>query len=63
MTAVIKGGRAKTPVEVTVRGEDGGETSLTATDGRPFWVDDDGRAETPGGRWIDAVELRRDQWL
>ncbi|MFC0526115.1 RHS repeat-associated core domain-containing protein [Phytohabitans kaempferiae] len=63
VTAVIKGDGAKTLVEVTVRGQDGSERPLTATDGHPFWVDDDGQAETPGGRWIDAVELRRGQWL
>jgi RHS repeat-associated protein len=63
VTAVIKGDGAKTLVEVSVRGQDGGERSLTATDGHPFWVDEDGRAETPGGRWIDAVELQRGQWL
>lgn len=49
---------------MTVVGEDGSKQSLTATDGHPFWVDDDdGQAGTPGGRWVDAVELKRGQWL
>jgi RHS repeat-associated protein len=63
VTAVIKGDGAKTLVDVAVVGEDGSRQSLSATDGHPFWIDDDGKAETPGGRWIDAVELKRGQWL
>jgi RHS repeat-associated protein len=63
VTAVITGDGAKKLVDVTVVDSNGSKQSLTATDGHPFWVDDDGRAETPGGRWVDAAELRRGHWL
>lgn len=59
VTATITGDGDKDLVEVTVAG---GET-LTATAGHPFWTDDDGAATTPGGRWIDAAELRQGDWL
>ncbi|MEJ3743823.1 RHS repeat-associated core domain-containing protein [Actinomycetes bacterium KLBMP 9797] len=63
VTAAIKGEGGKRLIDVTVVGEDGSKESLTATDGHPFWVDDDGKASTPGGQWIDAVDLKRGQWL
>ncbi|GAA2532014.1 RHS repeat-associated core domain-containing protein [Winogradskya humida] len=46
---------------VTVTTADGG--SVTATDGHPFWTDNDGRAGTPDGHWVDAKDLRRGDWL
>ncbi|MEU9744287.1 RHS repeat-associated core domain-containing protein [Streptomyces niveus] len=54
VTALIKGAGDKQLVDITL---DTGETStLTATDGHPFWV--------PAlGRWIEADELTAGQWL
>lgn len=63
VSAVIVGTGEKDLVNVEVKAVDGTKSALTATAGHPFWVDDDGRADTPGGRWIDAAELRHGQWL
>ncbi|MFI6086071.1 RHS repeat-associated core domain-containing protein [Streptomyces sp. NPDC051217] len=54
VTALIKGTGDKQLVDITL---DTGKTStLTATDGHPFWV--------PAlGRWIEADELTAGQWL
>lgn len=46
---------------VTITTADGG--SVTATGGHPIWADDDGNAATPGGRWVDAKDLRIGDWL
>ncbi len=46
---------------ITITTADGG--SVTATDGHPIWTDDDGSATTPGGRWVDAKDLRVGDWL
>ncbi|GGK81462.1 hypothetical protein GCM10012284_14360 [Mangrovihabitans endophyticus] len=59
VTALIVGEGAKDLVDISV---DGGQT-VTATAGHAFWVDQDGRADTPGGQWINAAELRHGQWL
>lgn len=54
VTALIKGTGEKQLVDITLA--DGKTSTLTATDGHPFWV--------PGlGRWIDADELTTGQWL
>ncbi|BCJ55405.1 hypothetical protein Asp14428_68800 [Actinoplanes sp. NBRC 14428] len=45
---------------ITVTTTDG---TVTATTGHPFWIDTDGDPATPGGRWIDASELRHGHWL
>jgi RHS repeat-associated protein len=63
VTALIVGDGDKQLVDVTVTGSDGRAATITATDGHPFWIDDDGQQATPGGRWIDAAELRHGQWL
>ncbi|MFJ9032886.1 RHS repeat-associated core domain-containing protein [Streptomyces sp. NPDC102274] len=55
VTALIKGTGDKQMVDIALTG---GKTSstLTATDGHPFWV--------PAlGRWIEADELTTGQWL
>ncbi|WP_329392110.1 RHS repeat-associated core domain-containing protein [Streptomyces sp. NBC_01716] len=54
VTALIKGAGDKQLVDITL---DTGKTStVTATDGHPFWV--------PAlGRWIEAGELTTGQWL
>jgi hypothetical protein len=59
VTATIVGDGEKALVDVRV----GDGAVITATDGHPVWVDDDGRADTSAGRWIDARELRKGQWL
>ena len=63
VSAVIVGTGEKDLVDVQVKAADGTTSTLTATAGHPFWTDGDGRADTPGGRWIDAAELRHGQWL
>ncbi|GAB3812106.1 HYD1 signature containing ADP-ribosyltransferase family protein [Micromonospora zhanjiangensis] len=64
MAAARRGGRFHRGAHVPVPEIDTADGErVTATDGHPFWVDDDGQAATPGGRWIDAVELRQGQWL
>ncbi|HET6482782.1 MAG TPA: RHS repeat-associated core domain-containing protein, partial [Actinoplanes sp.] len=63
VTTLILGDGDKTLVKVSVTGDDGKPSTVTATNGHPFWTDDDGNPDTPGGRWIDAVELRHGQWL
>ncbi|GAA0921153.1 hypothetical protein Vau01_103230 [Virgisporangium aurantiacum] len=60
VTATIVGDGEKTLIDVKV-GDRG--AVITATHGHPVWVDDDGRADTVAGRWIDARELRTGQWL
>ncbi|EST28814.1 RHS repeat-associated core domain-containing protein [Streptomyces niveus] len=54
VTALIKGTGDKQLVDITLA--DGETSTLTATDGHPFW----GPAL---GRWIDADELTKGQWL
>ncbi|GAB2884979.1 hypothetical protein GCM10027074_61920 [Streptomyces deserti] len=59
VTRTIKGDGTKHLVTITVDtdGRAGGKTStLTATDGHPFWVPD-------VGRWVDAGNLKPGQWL
>ncbi|GAA3305601.1 hypothetical protein GCM10020295_59710 [Streptomyces cinereospinus] len=59
VTAEIKGEGVKHLVRVTVDpdGEAGGPTSsVTATDGHPFWVPE-------LSDWVDAGDLRAGQWL
>ncbi|MFH8290515.1 polymorphic toxin-type HINT domain-containing protein [Streptomyces sp. NPDC018059] len=59
VTAEIKGKGAKRLVKVTidVDGKKGTKkSSVTATDGHPFWVQE-------LGEWIDATDLRQGQWL
>ncbi|WP_345074806.1 LamG-like jellyroll fold domain-containing protein [Phytohabitans flavus] len=66
VTATIRGTGEKHLVEITidVDGSHGDRTAtIVATDGHPIWQDHDGNPHTPGGRWIDAVELRQGQWL
>lgn len=63
VTAVITGSEQKNLVDVSVRGADGSVGSVTATGGHPFWVDADGRAATLGGRWVDAKDLKRGDWV
>jgi RHS repeat-associated protein len=66
VTALIKGDGEKTLIAITIEQGDehnGAAKPLTATDGHPFWIDDDGNPDTTGGRWIDAVDLRHGQWL
>jgi hypothetical protein len=63
VSAVIVGNGDKDLVDVRVKTADGKTSTLTATAGHPFWVDADGRADTPNGRWIDATQLRQGQWL
>jgi RHS repeat-associated protein len=63
VAATIVGEGEKDLVEISTEGADALTGTVTATDGHPFWVDDDGDKETPGGRWIDASELRQGQWL
>ncbi|MGW6934688.1 RHS repeat-associated core domain-containing protein [Lentzea sp. NPDC054927] len=46
----------KSYVDVTVRGTDGGTSTITATDNHPFW-------SVTAGRWVDAGELRPDDLL
>ncbi|MFC8076349.1 RHS repeat-associated core domain-containing protein [Streptomyces sp. NPDC057307] len=54
VTALIKGAGDKQLVDITLA--DGKTSTLTATDGHPFWV--------PAlGRWIEADELTTGQWL
>ncbi|MFG2044866.1 polymorphic toxin-type HINT domain-containing protein [Dactylosporangium sp. NPDC048998] len=63
VTALIVGDGDKDLVDVSVTDTDGRDSTLTATDGHPFWVDADGSPATPGGAWIDAKDLRVGQWL
>ncbi|PAZ13713.1 sugar-binding protein [Streptomyces sp. SA15] len=59
VTRTIKGDGTKNLVTLTVDtdGRAGGKTSkITATDGHPFWLPD-------VGRWVDAGDLKRGQWL
>jgi RHS repeat-associated protein len=63
VTAVITGNGDKNLIDITVTGQDGATRSVTATDGHPFWVDADGRADTPDGQWINAADLKHGQWL
>ncbi|MFG1886013.1 RHS repeat-associated core domain-containing protein [Micromonospora sp. NPDC049102] len=66
VTALIQGDGDKHLIDITLQpdnGENDNAETPTATDGHPFWTDDDGNPNTPGGRWIDAVELRHGQWL
>jgi RHS repeat-associated protein len=58
VTATIVGDGDKALIDIRV-----GDAVITATDGHPVWVDNDGRADTAAGRWIDARELRKGQWL
>ncbi|MFC8827583.1 Hint domain-containing protein [Streptomyces sp. NPDC057137] len=54
VTALIKGTGDKQLVDITLT--DGKTSTLTATDGHPFWV--------PAlGRWIEADDLITGQWL
>ncbi|MEV8363247.1 polymorphic toxin-type HINT domain-containing protein [Streptomyces niveus] len=54
VTALIKGTGDKQLVDITLTA--GKTSTLTATDGHPFWV--------PAlGRWIEADELTNGQWL
>ncbi|WP_329377105.1 RHS repeat-associated core domain-containing protein [Streptomyces sp. NBC_01716] len=54
VTALIRGTGDKQLVDITLA--DGKTSTLTATDGHPFWV--------PAlGRWIEADELTTGQWL
>src|SRR6185369_6543086 len=59
VTAVIVGDGTKQVVQLELAS--GGE--LTVTGGHPFRVDDDGRADTPGGHWVNAIDLKTGQWL
>ncbi|MFI9616813.1 ricin-type beta-trefoil lectin domain protein [Streptomyces sp. NPDC052023] len=59
VTAEIKGKGLKHLVEVTIdtNGDNGShETTVTATDGHPFWVPE-------LNQWIDATALKTGQWL
>ncbi|UUU21075.1 golvesin C-terminal-like domain-containing protein [Streptomyces sp. DSM 40750] len=59
VTRTIEGDGTKHLVTITVDtdGRAGGKTStLTATDGHPFWIPD-------LARWVDAEDLKPDQWL
>ena len=58
VTATITGTGDKQLVDITI--ESG---TVTATGGHPFWVDADGRADTPGGQWVNAKDLLKGQWL
>ncbi|MEU0957160.1 RHS repeat-associated core domain-containing protein [Streptomyces niveus] len=54
VTALIEGMGDKQLVDISLA--DGKTSTLTATDGHPFWV--------PAlGRWVDADELTAGQWL
>ncbi|HEY9473877.1 MAG TPA: polymorphic toxin-type HINT domain-containing protein, partial [Mycobacteriales bacterium] len=62
------GDRHLVAVSVDTDGVPGGRTAtLTATDGHPFWVDDQGRPIGPDltvdGRWVKAGDLRPGEWL
>jgi RHS repeat-associated protein len=63
VTASIVGTGSKELVDITVASAKGSSGTLTATAGHPFWIDDDGRADTSGGHWVDAADLRAGQWL
>ncbi|TCO55791.1 RHS repeat-associated core domain-containing protein [Actinocrispum wychmicini] len=63
VSAAIVGSGDKQLVDIQVQAADGTTSTLTATAGHLFWSDADGRADTPGGRWIDATDLRHGQWL
>lgn len=59
VTRTIKGDGKKHLVTIAVDtdGRSGDATStITATDGHPFWLPD-------VGRWVDAGDLKRGQWL
>ncbi|WKX13578.1 polymorphic toxin-type HINT domain-containing protein [Streptomyces sp. NL15-2K] len=59
VTRTIEGDGTKHLVKITVDtdGRAGGKTStLTATEGHPFWLPD-------VGRWVEAGDLERGQWL
>ncbi|MER6102544.1 RHS repeat-associated core domain-containing protein [Streptomyces sp. NPDC001832] len=59
VTAQIEGEGVKHLVKVTIDidGDQGDQTSsVTATDGHPFWVD-------ALGTWVDATDLRTGEWL
>ncbi|WP_149824173.1 RHS repeat-associated core domain-containing protein [Streptomyces tailanensis] len=59
VTRTIEGDGTKHLVTLTVDtdGKSGGKTStITATDGHRFWLPD-------LGRWVDADDLKRGQWL
>ncbi|WP_187280382.1 RHS repeat-associated core domain-containing protein [Streptomyces sp. IB2014 016-6] len=54
VTALIKGAGDKQLVDITLA--DGKTSTVTATDGHPFWV--------PAlGRWVEADDLTTGQWL
>ncbi|HZM83370.1 MAG TPA: RHS repeat-associated core domain-containing protein [Candidatus Limnocylindrales bacterium] len=63
VTATITGTGDKQLFDISIESTQGTTASVTATDGHPFWVDADGRADTPGGQWINAADLRQGQWL
>ncbi|MFB9335549.1 polymorphic toxin-type HINT domain-containing protein [Actinoplanes octamycinicus] len=63
VSATIVGNGDKNLVDIDVETADGTPTTITATDGYPFWTDDDGSPQTPGGDWINAAELRQGSWL
>jgi hypothetical protein len=47
-------------IDITTASADGAAGGdLSATGGHPFWTDEDGDTSTPGGRWVDAAELRQ----
>ncbi|NJP49210.1 hypothetical protein HCJ93_03745 [Streptomyces sp. SBST2-5] len=60
VTALIKGTGEKQLVDITVDtgGSDGGSkaSTITATDGHPFWVPE-------LHRWVEAGDLKAGQWL
>ncbi|MGW5422550.1 ricin-type beta-trefoil lectin domain protein [Streptomyces sp. NPDC003943] len=57
VTAAIKGTGSKHLVDVTVAaGKAGSGSTVTATDGHPFWL-------TGPKRWVDAKDLRPGMWL
>ncbi|MBO0885201.1 MAG: hypothetical protein J2P17_33710, partial [Mycobacterium sp.] len=61
--ATITGNGDKDLVDIRIVQADGTTATVTATAGHPFWVDTDGRPDTPGGQWINATQLRHGQWL
>ncbi|WIN00109.1 polymorphic toxin-type HINT domain-containing protein [Actinoplanes oblitus] len=63
VSATIVGAGDKNLIDIDVEATDGTQATVTATDGHPFWVDNDGSPRTPGGDWINAAELRQGQWL